>query len=94
MSKNTSKLKSIDPLSFKNNVYYLNKIINLLDDKKKIWDLILYDFLQLVTYNDGDYENISELKFAIAFGKNISREYLVTLYKQYIKSNGNIQFSV
>lgn len=92
MSKSIPKLKSSDPLSSKNNVYYLNKIINTLDNNK-IMDLILYNFFKLVTYNEGDYENISELKLAIAFGKNISREYLVALYKEYIKSKGNILFS-
>lgn len=90
---NISKVKSKDPLSSKNNMYYLQKIINKLENEK-ILDLILYNFLKLVTYNNSDYENINELTLAIAFGKNICREYLVILYKEYLLSNKNIQFSV
>ena len=90
---NISKVRSKDPLSSKNNVFYLNKIINKLKNEK-ILDLILYNFFKLVTYNNSDYENINELKFAIDFGKNICREYLVILYKEYLISNENIQFSV
>ena len=74
-------------------MFYLKKIINKLENEK-ILDLILYNFFKLVTYNNSDYENINELKFAIDFGKNICREYLVILYKQYLVSNNNIQFSV
>lgn len=75
-SKNKSpvkvKVKSKDPQSPKNNPYYLYKIIKNLDDNIII-NLILYNFLKLLTYNDSDYENFNELKFAIDFGKNISR---------------------
>lgn len=92
-NKNSSKLKSKDPLSPKNNMFYFNKLINTLGSGK-ILDLILYNFFKLVTYNNSDYENINELKFAIDFGKNICREYLVTLYKQSLISSEKIQFSM
>ncbi len=92
-NKSISKLKSKNPLSAQNNMYYLNKIINKLENEK-IVDFILYNFFKLVTYNNSEYENITELKFAIDFGNNICREYLVILYKQYLISNKNIQFSV
>lgn len=89
-SKSPVILKSEDPLSPKNNPCYLYKIINNLDENIII-NLVLYNFLKLLTYNDGDYENINELKFAISFGNNITREYLHTLYK---RSNNNISFSI
>jgi len=84
-NKSISKLKSKDILSY--------KIINKLENEK-ILDLILYNFFKLVTYNNSDYENINELNCAIDFGKNICREYLVILYKQYLIADKNIQFSV
>ena len=92
-SSKAHKLKSKDPLSSKNSMFYFNKIIDKLEIEK-ILDLILYYFFKLVTYNNSDYENINQLKFAIDFGKNICREYLVILYKEYLTSNKNIQFSV
>lgn len=92
-NKSIPKLKSKNPLSSKNNMCYLNNIINKLENEK-IVDLILYNFFKLVTYNNTDYENVNELKLAIDFGSNICREYLVILYKQYLISNKNIQFSM
>lgn len=92
-NKTIYKLKSKDILSSKNNMFYLNKIINKLENEK-ILDLILYNFFKLVTYNNSDYENINELNCAIDFGKNICREYLVILYKQSLISDKNIPFSV
>ena len=83
------KFKSEDPLSHNNNLYYLYEVINNLDDNIII-NLVLYNFLKLLTYKDGDYENIGELKFAIDFGKSICREYLYTLYT---KSNSNYNVS-
>lgn len=88
-NKSPFNLKSKDPLSPKNNPYYLYKVLKNLDDYIII-NLILYNFLKLLTYNDSDYEDINELKFAIAFGKDISREYLYSLYKM---TNQKISFS-
>lgn len=51
------KLKSEDPLSHKNNLYYLYEVVNNLDDNIII-NYVLYNFLKLLTYNEGDYENI------------------------------------
>lgn len=82
------KLKSQDLLSPKNNSYYLYEIIHNLDDNI-IVNHVLYNFLKILTHNDGDYENITELNLAIEFCSNICREYLYTLYK---KSNCNVSF--
>lgn len=89
-SKSKFELKSEDPLSSKNNIYYLRLIINNLDTNTII-NLILYEFLKLLTYNDSDYDNINALGFAINFGKNISREYLAIEYR---RSNDNLSFSL
>lgn len=90
-SKFKFELKSEDPTSSKNNLYYLYLIIKSLDTNTII-NLILYDFLKLLTYNDSDYDNINALAFSIDFGKNIVREYLVSEFKK--KSNDNLSFSL
>jgi len=73
--------------------YYLHLIINRLDDNKII-SLIMYYFCKLATYKDGEYENINTLNTTISFGKDISREYLISLYKEYLESNKNIEGSL
>jgi DNA-directed RNA polymerase len=91
-NKNIIKIKSEDPLSNKNHIYYLNKVIQTLD-VDRIMNLILYNFFKLVSYSDSEFENINELRFAIDFGKNISREYMSKLYKEYKKSNEVVSFT-
>lgn len=59
-NKYLPKIKSTDILSAKNNPYYLNKIIKNLD-KDNITNLVLYNFFKLLTYHDGNYENINQL---------------------------------
>lgn len=53
-NKSPFKLKSLYIVSPKYNFYYLYKIINNLD-YNIIINLILYNFLKLLTYNYGDY---------------------------------------
>ena len=41
---------------------------------------------------NSDYKNINQLSFVISFGRNMSRKYLVLLYKNPIKES--ISFSI
>ena len=85
------RAKKID-YSNKSNTYYLNEILQTMNNKQII-SIILYYFFKIVTQKKDEYENVNKLNTAIDFGKCISNEYIYILYKNYINTNEDISLS-